>query len=157
MRFITMVETRRWTPGSVQLVVAQFCEAIQVGRNDTKQVVRLAEQPLCAPDLGHPRHARFECAHRAGVATGHRDLDECSETRPDRGRVNDGVMAGDDSGALPLPRPCFRDNLPSLSPDGIPRRAASLVVIWAVILAVARLTFGRGGLGSALALASRSR
>jgi len=88
-----------------ELLVPQGHIVIQVGRDDAEQVVGVAEQPLGVADLRYRDERGFESFNGAGVLAVHRDADEGLETEADRGRVQDGAVAGDDAVALELAQP----------------------------------------------------
>jgi hypothetical protein len=86
-------------------VIPQRRVVIQVGRDGTEQVVRVAEQPLRVPDLRDAGDCGFEGGHGGGVAALQRDADDGLEAEADRGRVKDRAVAGDDAGPLELAQP----------------------------------------------------
>jgi hypothetical protein len=86
-------------------VIPQRRILIQVGRDHAQQVVRVAEQPLGVPDPLDGGERGLEGGHGGGVAALQRDADDGLEAEADRGRVNDGAVAGDDAGPLELAQP----------------------------------------------------
>ena len=93
-------------PGSVaRLLVPQRREIIEVPRGDPQQVVGVAEEAFCVPDLGQLGYGGFEGGDGAGVAAFQGDLHEGLESHPDGGRVHQGAVAGDDAAALEFTQP----------------------------------------------------
>ena len=88
-----------------QLLVPVRREAVEVSRGDPQQVVGVAEQAFCVPDLGQLGQGRFERGDGPGVAAFQGDLDQGFESHPDGGRVDQGAVAGDDTGAFEFAQP----------------------------------------------------
>ena len=86
-------------------MVSQRRVVIEVGRDDAEQVVGVAEEPFGVPDLRYRGERGFEGGDGSGVPAIQRDADDGFEAEADRGRVQDGAVAGDDAGALQLAQP----------------------------------------------------
>ena len=106
-----------------QPLVPQGREAVEVARGDPQQVVGVAEQAFCVPDLGQLGQGRLEGGDGAGVAAFQGDLDEGFESHPDGGRVHQGAVATDDAGS-------FEFTQPPVEGPGVSRtRSASSVTV----------------------------
>ena len=88
-----------------QLLVPQCREAVEVPCDDPQQVVGVAEEAFCVPDLRQLGYGRFEGGDGAGVAAFQGDLHEGLESHPDGGRVHEGAVAGDDAAAFEFTQP----------------------------------------------------
>jgi hypothetical protein len=88
-----------------QFLVPQCREMVEVPRGDPQEVVGVAEEALCVPDLGQRGYGGFEGGDGAGVAAFQGDLHEGLESHPDGGGVHQRPIAGDDAAALEFTQP----------------------------------------------------
>ena len=103
MRFMTMVEVSRPTPGRVaRWVVAEGLVGGDVGGGDAEQVVGVAEEPFGVADLGDLGQAAFEVGDRGRVLSVHGHLDQDLEAEADGGGIDDSSVAADRPGAFQL-------------------------------------------------------
>jgi hypothetical protein len=88
-----------------ELVVPEGLVGGDVGGGHPEQVVGVTEEPFGVADLGNLGQAALELGDRGGVLSIHRHLDQDLEAKTDRGRIDDGAVAADRSGAFQLAQP----------------------------------------------------
>ena len=88
MRFITIVEVIRCTPGKgAEFLIAQRLVGGQVGGGDADQVIGVAEQPFGVADLWDADQATLEFGDRGGIFAVHGDVCEYFEAEANGGGV----------------------------------------------------------------------